>query len=219
MVAAMTDPAFPAPSLAGVALACRRGERLVFARLDFAVAPGGALILVGPNGSGKSSLLRLMAGLTPPQEGRLLWDGTEIVEDRAAHRARLHFIGHADALKATFTAAETLEFWAGMRGGGAVAAALDRFRLSRHGSTPCRLLSAGQRRRLALARLVASPAALWLLDEPLTGLDDEAVADLEDAIAEHRAAGGRVALSTHAPIVLGDAITLALDDHAPAMAP
>src|SRR6185312_7906971 len=162
----------PAPPAAfsGRSLACRRGERLVFAGLDFVVPPGGALVLTGPNGSGKSSLLRLMAGLTPPEAGLLGWDGVPLRQDPAAHRARLHFIGHHDAVKPVLTVAETLAFWAGMRGSGDITAALQRFRLAPLAQSPCRLLSAGQRRRLALARLVASPAALWLLDEPTTGL-------------------------------------------------
>ena len=209
-------PDVPATGFAGRDLTCRRGERLVFAGLDFTLAAAGALVLTGRNGSGKSSLLRLMAGLTPLEAGRLAWDGIDVGEDRAAHRARLHFIGHADALKPTLTAAETLAFWAGMRGGGGdVAAALARFRLDRIADTPCRFLSAGQRRRLALARLVASPAALWLLDEPLTGLDAESVSDLHAAIAAHREAGGRLALATHAALALPGATALALGDFAP----
>lgn len=203
-------PALPASGFAGQALACRRGERLVFAGLDFALAPGGALVLTGPNGSGKSSLLRLMAGLTRPEAGRLGWDGTPVAEDPAAHRARLHLIGHQDALKPVLTVAETLRFWAGMRGGGEVAAGLARFRLAALADWPCRLLSAGQRRRLALARLVASPAPLWLLDEPANGLDADALADLLAAIEAHRAAGGAVALSTHTRLEIDGAVELSL---------
>ena len=196
--------------LAGSALACRRGERLVFAGLDFALPPGGALVLTGPNGSGKSSLLRLMAGLSRPEAGRIAWDGADIATDPAAHRARLHFIGHQDAVKPVLTVAESLAFWAGMRGGADVAAGLARFRLAALAEWPCRLLSAGQRRRLALARLVASPARLWLLDEPATGLDSEALADLVAAIEAHRRAGGAVALSTHQALELEGASELSL---------
>jgi heme exporter protein A len=213
----MSEPSSPPPAndcFTGTALACRRGERLVFETLSFSLPPGGALVLTGANGSGKSSLLRVMAGLTPLEQGQLAWDGGAIGDDPAAHRARLHFIGHADALKPVLTAAETVAFWAGMRGYADGEAALERFGLGSLAATPCRLLSAGQRRRLALARLVASPAALWLLDEPLTGLDEDGVADLHDAIAAHREAGGRVALSTHAPLALRQAATLALGEYA-----
>jgi len=208
------SPALPASGFAGRGLACRRGERLVFAGLAFSLAPGGALALTGPNGSGKSSLLRVMAGLTPPEAGVLGWDGASVRQDPAAHRARLHFIGHHDAVKPVLSVAETLAFWAGMRGGRAVAPALERFGLAALADWPCRLLSAGQRRRLALARLVASPAPLWLLDEPLTGLDSDAITDLAEAIAAHRAAGGLVAYSTHAPLPLDGVATLSLIDFA-----
>jgi heme exporter protein A len=204
----------PPASFTGTDLACRRGERLVFARLGFAVPTGGALVLTGPNGSGKSSLLRLMAGLTPAAAGSIAWDGTPLDEDWTAHRARLQFIGHQDALKPVLTVAETLAFWAGMRGGGDPAAALARFRLAGLAEWPCRLLSAGQRRRLALARLIASPTPLWLLDEPTTGLDSEAMVDLLAAISSHRASGGRVVLSTHTLLPLAEAETLAMAEFA-----
>jgi heme exporter protein A len=211
---AAPSPDRPARGFAGSGLACRRGERLVFAGLDFALAPGGALALTGPNGSGKSSLLRLLAGLTPPEAGTLAWDGAPVRDDPAAHRARLHFIGHHDAVKPALTVTETVTFWAGMRGGSAVAPALEHFGLAALADWPCRLLSAGQRRRLALARLVASPAALWLLDEPLTGLDSDATADLAAAIATHRAQGGLVVFSTHAALPIEKTETLSLSDFA-----
>jgi heme exporter protein A len=220
------QPLPPPPAsrgFAGTRLACRRGERLVFARLDFSLAPGGALILVGPNGSGKSSLLRLMAGLSRPARGILTWDGVAIDDDREAHCARLHFIGHADALKPLLTVEETLRFWAGMRrreppDSARIDAALAQFGLERGATLPCRYLSAGQRRRLALARLVASPAALWLLDEPTTGLDTEAAGQLHAAIDAHRRAGGSIVLSTHAPLEIADAAFLSLADHRPTRA-
>jgi heme exporter protein A len=203
----------------GSGLACRRGEKLIFRGLDFTLPPGGALVLIGPNGSGKSSLLRLVAGLTPCEAGVLAWGGTDIREDPAVHRARLHFIGHSDALKPVLSAGESLAFWAKMRGASAaVAPALARFGLANAATLPCRYLSAGQKRRLALARLLAVPAELWLLDEPLTSLDSEAAAQLLAAIAEHRAQGGRVVLSTHAPIELGDATRLSLADFQPSPA-
>lgn len=205
----------------GTGLACRRGERLVFRRLGFVLPPGGALVLTGANGSGKSSLLRVMAGLTPPAAGTLAWDGADIAGDRTAHRQRLHFIGHADALKPVLHVREMLGFWAGMHGGGsdvgrALDGALEHFRLDALADWPCRLLSAGQRKRLALARLLASPAPLWLLDEPANGLDAAAVADLLAAVARHRATGGAIALSTHTALPMDDAMGLSLDDFQPA---
>ena len=197
-------------AFAGRGLACRRGERLVFGGLSFTLPRGGTLLLTGPNGSGKSSLLRLMAGLSRPEAGSLFWDGIPLEEDPAAHRARLHFIGHEDAVKPALAVGETLGFWAGMHGSATVAAALAHFRLESLADWPCRHLSAGQRRRLALARLLASPAPLWLLDEPNTGLDTEAQRDLLAAIAAHRRDGGRVAISTHAELPIADATVLVL---------
>ncbi len=202
----------------GTGLACRRGERIVFAGLDFRLAAGEALVLRGPNGSGKSSLLRVMAGLTRPVAGVAAWNGNDIAEDREAHGARLHFVGHLDAIKLALTVAENLRFWQQMRGadgaGGTVAAALDRVGLARLGTAPARYLSAGQRRRLALARLIAVPATLWLLDEPSVGLDGESVAMLEALLARHRAAGGMAVVATHTAIALPDARDLQLDQFA-----
>ena len=155
--AAMEQPG--ATLFAAIDLACRRGERMVFTNLSFELPPGQALVLRGPNGSGKSSLLRLMAGLGRPERGKLSWQGLDIADDPAAHRARLHFIGHLDGIKPALNVSETLTFWAGMRDRSvSVPAALDHFRLGRLATVPCRFLSAGERKRLALARLIASPA-------------------------------------------------------------
>jgi heme exporter protein A len=214
MIAAMADTG--KALFAATNLSCRRGERLVFAGLAFTLAAGEALILRGPNGSGKSSLLRLMAGLGRPEAGALRWGGRDIGDDPAAHRGRLHFIGHLDGIKPALLVQESLIFWAGMHDKSTtVAAALERFRLTRLATLPCRFLSAGERKRLALARLIASPAELWLLDEPTTGLDTAAGEDLLNAIAAHRAAGGRVAIASHGPLAVDNAATVALDDYTP----
>lgn len=186
----------------GFDLSCVRGGRVVFSRLGFIVHAGEALVLVGPNGSGKSSLLRLMAGLTPAAGGSLLWDGETVRADPAAHRRRLHYVGHLDAIKPALDAVETLRFAAGLRDArgdtqAAVAGALATMGIARLADVPTRYFSAGQRRRLALARLFASPAPLWLLDEPRTALDADAVARLDDAIAAHRSSGGRVVAAMH----------------------
>ena len=216
----MAASASIAPALVAEGLACRRGERLVFAGLDCRLEAGGALLLTGSNGSGKSSLLRLFATLLAPSAGRLLWEGAPVTDDAASYRARLHYVGHLDATKPAMTPRETLGFWAALRGTAApvpeanIEAALDRFGLAAVADWPCRWLSAGQRRRLALARLVAAPAPIWLLDEPTAGLDAEGEARLVAAIAEHRSAGGRVALATHQPLALGAAATIVLDDYA-----
>ena len=193
--------------LSAAGLTCDRGERRVFSHVGFEVAAGGALAVVGPNGAGKSSLLRLIAGLLPPAGGVISWDGQAIADEPDAHRARLHYIGHADALKPTLTPAEMLHFHAALRGqritDAAIDTALDAFALGPLADLPARFLSQGQRRRAALARLVASPAPLWLLDEPTLGLDADSVERLETALARHRGAGGLAVVATHGGLGLG----------------
>ena len=211
----------PAFELIAEDLACRRGARLVFGGVSFRVPAGGALALTGANGSGKSSLLRLVGGLLAPAAGRLLWGGAPIAADIAGHHSRLHYVGHQDAVKPVMTPREILSFWATLRGIDARAAAsalqdaLAAFGLDAVADWPCRWLSAGLRRRLALARLLVVPATLWLLDEPTSALDEDSQARLERAIAAHRVAGGRVLLATHAPIALDEAEILDLDGFAP----
>ena len=207
--------------LVAEALACRRGERLVFAGLSFRLAAGGAVILSGANGSGKTSLLRMLATLIAPAAGYLLWGTRPVGADSAAYRAQLDFIGHLDGVKPGLTPRETLTFWAALRGieaqrvRGLVPAALAAFALEPVADWPCRWLSAGQRRRVALARLVAAAAPVWLLDEPTSALDREAQMRLERAIAEHRASGGRVVVATHTPIDIENAAVLTLETFVP----
>lgn len=203
---------------AGHDLACRRGERLVFAGLSFRVADGEALLLRGPNGSGKSSLLRCMAGLLTPVAGVQTWNDQSTALDVESHRGRLRYLGHQDAVKPALTVLENVVLWQqlhGCRDDAASGRALTALGIDRLAELPVRLLSAGQRRRVALARLLAAPAPLWLLDEPTTALDDDGVARFARIVADHRAAGGLVVLSSHGdPGVAGAA--LALGDFAPA---
>ncbi|HLI12190.1 MAG TPA: heme ABC exporter ATP-binding protein CcmA [Alphaproteobacteria bacterium] len=195
----------------GSGLSCVRGERMVFAGVSFAVAAGEALLMTGPNGSGKSSLLRLAAGLLRPAEGRILWAGRPISDDPEAHRARLCYVGHQDPVKPVLSVRENLAFWSRLRGRHArVDEALERFGLAALAVIPGRFLSAGQRRRLNLARLLVAPAQLWLLDEPTVGLDAEALKALEAALATQRAQGGVVMLATHTPLDIPGARTLDL---------
>jgi heme exporter protein A len=203
-----------AADLVGEDLACRRGERRVFTGLSLRLPPGGALVLTGANGSGKTSLMRLLAGLIPPAAGRLAWGAAPVEHDPAAHRARLHYVGHQDGVNPGLTPRETLGFWAALRGckPTCLDAALAAFALVPVADWPCRWLSAGQRRRLALARLCATEAPLWLLDEPFSALDQENQARLEEVIAAHCAGGGRVVVATHIPIRIEAAASLVLDD-------
>ena len=192
-------------------LACQRGGRPVFSGLGFSLVSGQALLLTGANGSGKSSLLRLLAGLLRPGSGTLTWDGEPALEDPLRHAQRLHYLGHLDAVKASLTVAENLGFWAELQGGRHAEEALRHFGLDGLAGEPARLLSAGQRRRLALARLIAAPRELWLLDEPAVGLDRESRERLGNALADHLSAGGMAAIATHQDLGLADARDLDLD--------
>jgi len=204
--------------LAVRALTCRRGERLVFADLDFAVPLGGAALLRGSNGSGKSTLLRCLAGLLPPAAGLVLWDGRPTADDAEGFRARLHYLGHLDGVKPALSLSENLHFWQSLRGcadPGLARRALDELGLLPLAELPAILLSAGQRRRLALARLLAAPAPLWLLDEPNAALDEESLGRLAAALEHHRAGGGIVIAAAHGSFDLPDATVLALDRFRP----
>jgi heme exporter protein A len=211
------DPPLADAELIGLDLACRRGQRLVFRGLSFRLAAGGALTLTGVNGSGKSSLLRIIAGLLAPAAGKISWGSTAASANPAGHRARLHYVGHLDAVQPAMTPREMLSFWGALRGGrvGRTAsrheAALAALGVDGIADWPCRWLSAGQRRRVALARVLAEPAPLWLLDEPTTALDQDGQSRLEQAIASHRAAGGMVIVATHTPLALDGAAMLTLD--------
>ncbi len=179
-------------------VAAFRGERLVLEGVSLTVAPGGALLLLGPNGSGKSTLLRLLAGLKRPDAGTVAWPDVPVP---------VAYLAHADAIKPGLTAAENLRFAATGR---PVAPALAALGLAGLADLPARMLSAGQRRRLALARLPLSSAALWLLDEPTLGLDVASLDLLAGLLAAHRAAGGGVVAATHQDIALPGAGQLRL---------
>lgn len=157
------------------------------------------VVLRGANGAGKSTLLRTIAGLTPPAAGALLWDGAPALADRCAHAQRVAWLGHVDAVKPALTAAEHVR-----------APALARMGLEGFADLPARLLSAGQKRRLAIARVAESGRVLWLLDEPTTGLDAASVLRFETLCRGHRAAGGMIIASTHTPLAATNVQELAL---------
>jgi len=209
---------FETGSFAGSGLACMRGERLLFRGLGFTLAPGGALVLAGANGSGKSSLLRLLAGLLPPAAGSLTWNGRPVGANAEAQRARLVYLGHADAIKPTLTVGEMLRLHGQLRGIAAEPGpALDALGIGALIDVPGRQLSAGQRRRVGLARLLICPAPLWLLDEPTVGLDEAALAAFRAIAAAHRQAGGAIVAATHGELGIGPAQTLAPADFAPSL--
>lgn len=188
-------------TLTGERLTCVRGDRLVFRDLDFVAGPGRALVLTGPNGAGKSTLLRLVATLLQPRSGELRWQGRPVADDPEGYRAAIGYLGHLDAVKPTLTVAENLDFWA--RGDqAAITRALDAFALAEKAALPARFLSAGQKRRLALARLTVKDAPVWLLDEPTTALDRRSTALFAAAVSAHLAAGGLALIATHVDLGL-----------------
>jgi heme exporter protein A len=195
--------------LTAEAVAVFRGERLVLRDISLMVPAGGALILAGANGSGKSTLLRLLAGLVRPAAGRVLWEGADAFTDLAAHGARVAYLGHQDAVKPGLTVAENLLFAAAVSGR-PIRGALDAMGLEGLTSLPSRMLSAGQKRRLALSRLLLSSARLWLLDEPTLGLDAASVTRFGTLLRQHQDGGGMVVAATHVPLPLPGAAELRL---------
>ena len=200
-------------SFIGENLSCIRGERLVLERINFTLEARGAMILTGPNGAGKSTLLRLMAGLMPPSQGQLLWDDDDVSNDPIDHNLRISYIGHADAVKPALSVSENVTFWAEMSGSGGDTPeqAMKSLGISHLAKLSARYLSAGQRRRVNLCRMLTSGAALWLLDEPTTALDSETSASLGVLIETHRRNGGMVVISTHTDLGIADAISLPLE--------
>jgi heme exporter protein A len=191
--------------LAAHDLACRRGGRLLFTGLGFALGPGEALVVTGRNGAGKSSLLAILAGTIAPEAGRLAWEGID--DDEPARF--MHVVGHRDALKTPLTAAENLAFAGSLLGGdGDPRAALQAVGLAHIADLPVGYLSAGQRRRVALARLLVAKRPLWLLDEPNAALDGASTGLLAGLMRDHLAAGGLIVAATHAPLGLENARTL-----------
>ena len=189
----------PAVTLKVRALGCRRGERTLFDRLDFDLAPHDLVTLTGPNGSGKSTMMRMVAGLTPLEDGSVAVEGA--AED-GAPEALMHYHGHRDALRDALTARENLIFATALLGvdADAVPGALDRLGARRLADLPVRVLSAGQRRRVALCRLLTAPRPVWLLDEPLAALDVAGQKLVADLVGEHVAAGGSALVATHQPM-------------------
>lgn len=184
-------------------LALERGGRVLFQGLSFAASPGAFVELVGPNGAGKTSLLRALAGFLRPAAGAIAAteDGAALDDDQRP--TRLHLLGHRDGLKSTLDARAHLTFWRDLLGGAdglAIDEALARVGLTRLGDLPARAFSAGQGRRLALARLLVAPRPLWLLDEPAAALDRAGKALLGEVIAAHRARGGIVIAALHEPL-------------------
>lgn len=190
--------------LSGHELTCVRGERVIFDALNFEVGGGEALVVTGRNGVGKSSLLRILAGLIAPASGTIALEGAGEPEDNVRPAERAHYLGHRDALKASLTVRENLSFWQDFLGAerdeGMAALAL--VGLDDIAELPAGFLSAGQRRRLSVARLIAVKRPVWLLDEPSSTLDDAGQAMLATVMNAHLASGGLIVAATHSPLDL-----------------
>ena len=184
--------------LVGDKLSSVRGGRTLFADLSFGVAAGEALLVMGPNGAGKTTLLRTIAGLLHPAAGRVFMEGGTV--DRTLSE-QCHHVGHSNAIKTSLTVAENAAFWSRFLGhGGAGQAALETFGLAALSDIPAGYLSAGQKRRLGLARLLLADRPVWLLDEPTASLDGASQEALTGAVNAHLARGGIVVAATHVPL-------------------
>ncbi|HEY6482672.1 MAG TPA: cytochrome c biogenesis heme-transporting ATPase CcmA [Steroidobacteraceae bacterium] len=182
-----------------------RGDRHVLRGLEFSVHPGECLQVTGANGSGKTSLLRTLSGLMYPEEGAVCWGGVDIRKDLVTFCLDLAYIGHEPPLKVDLSARENLHYWVGLRRALSrheIDSGLDRVGAQQWGARPVRTLSAGQKRRVALAGLALMGAPLWLLDEPNTNLDSEGQHLMTSLICEHVAGGGVVVAAVHQPLAL-----------------
>jgi len=179
-------------------ITCRRGGNVIFHKLGFTLGEGGMMVLRGPNGSGKTSLLKIISGLLLPNEGTVYWQNTDIKKISDEYKSNLLFIGHKNSCNNELTAAENISFWAGFSGMLELVKVAEKFlRLEKVMDIPYRMLSAGWKRRVALARAIVCPAKLWLLDEPFTNLDEEATELFLKLLITHYDNGGMAILSSH----------------------
>lgn len=205
------------PSLALSDLSFERDDIPLFAGVTVELLAGDVLQVAGPNGAGKTTLLRIISGALQPSSGVVLWRGEPMAAVRRVFRTSLLYMGHAPAIKAALTAEENLHWWRRMHPD--ANPANDREVLAKIGlrgleGLPCYSLSAGQQRRVALARTLVSPASLWVLDEPFTAIDQQGIALLHSLMAGHLERGGLIVLSTHQPLGLPDYKQLNLEEFA-----
>jgi heme exporter protein A len=204
----------PEPMLAATGLACFRGDRQLFRDLDIRVDAGRALQIRGPNGCGKTTLLRILCGLTLPEAGTIRWRGRTLGAHDPEYLGALRYIGHNDGVKLALTPRENLRIAMALETTADEAAlerALGDLGLAQFMDVACRTLSAGQRRRVALARLTLGRARLWLLDEPFTALDSTATATVRALIEAHLDGGGCAVLTSHQPIRIDAAVSASIE--------
>ena len=199
-------PVTSAPALEARALTCIRGDRELFSDLNLQVFAGQCLHIRGENGVGKTSLLRLLTGLTSPESGEVLWSGHSIKKEESEYHSKLLFLGHRDALKEDLSAIENLRLYAAIDGISLseqdAFGSLWRFGLKGREDLPVNCLSAGQKKRVLMARMLTRRAQVWILDEPFNALDIHAVQELQELIAEHLQGNGLVVLTSHQPLLI-----------------
>jgi len=186
--------------LQGKQLSCERERRILFRELEVAIAPGEVLQIEGANGTGKTTLLRVLTGISTAYQGEVLWCGAPINKVWADYQMHLHYLGHSAGIKAALTAEENLRWYAALAGrevDGQLFEVLAQVGLRGYEDVPCYTLSAGQQRRVNLARLYLLPAKLWILDEPFTAIDKAGVMAIEALIGSHVRDGGAVIVTTH----------------------
>ena len=198
--------------LRGHELAVWRGERCLFEALDFKLGPSQLALVIGPNGSGKTTLLRVLAGLSAPTSGSVTWEGSAVASLQPEQRADIAYRGHSDGLKKDLTVRENLQFHRALwRGAPVLESLLIELKLEHAADTRARYLSAGQRRRAALATLKLSAAKLWILDEPMTNLDSHGRALIVEWTRQHLGAGGSAVIATHQPDEFAASGTLVIE--------
>jgi heme exporter protein A len=191
-------------------LTCVRSDHIVFEGVSFLVPEGQALWVKGNNGAGKTSLLRICATLLNPVGGDMKWQGQSCLKHPEIYRGQFHYVGHQDALKLALTVRENLEFWAAFLGEGDIELALSGLELHQLKDTPTGLLSAGQKKRVNLARLLVAKAPLWILDEPFSSLDKLHIDLVTNHLHRHLNGGGSIVYATHQPLGLSPSSSLVL---------